>query len=1636
MMVPYLLLLLSLLAAPATLINAQSCPTPQVTCDPTLQSVAIPTPWYNLDFSVSLTAAQLSNSELTYLATDPSEGTGCYAHLGVVKLPGGNSGSDSNYIDIGNASSPQAYPGANGAANVLPSNIGGTSAGSVTAGTAGWTIEVTWKSNAQQTWAKVFNIGAAAGVSCFQFEWNSNSLQTQFTNYDASGTAGYSTVIPTTTFGASAQWNHGVIVQQQLTTPINQQAQSNWFVYLNGVLQLGGTPSYGTNPNTFWYSGAYTYLFQNVTRPQAYIGRSLWNDPEYNGLFDSFRVYNYALSQQQVQALSQAALGGCTITAGTAAPSNIAPNIVPGSSAVVAPTYSVTFSSDPNPTPGTPAGYTWQNSDQDDVQCGLDKVHQGMVSLQDGTQLSENDNIGVFTWVDLGTTAAPNAIAASASTPNGPMSQTLIGTTTGTTPGTMGFSLEVTFKPELGTIWSKVLDFGSTRNASQSGTCVNDVVFGWDNDNSQWQLEACDPNGNYWQIYDVGGIQPGTLGGFVSGNWYHAVIVFEQLGGASSNTSNWYVFVNNVLVSTLPNAYYPNNLARQNLWLGRSGWGDTLWSGLIDTFNYYPQALGVSQVNTLFNAAMGPTGAAACVYTAYTTPVVPPSSIFFSATFDTDPTKDSSGNAITRNYSWAQTTSNDASDVVQGVHSGILILNGCTPGNCGGNYVNLSAATGVNSIGQVLPPFGGIGTGSFDQGSLGWSFELTWKAYSQQNWAKLFDAGVGNGGGHWDVVFGWNSGNSYMSVDTTNLNNIGTNAQVQATPTINTGVWYHTVWVIQSGAGSTNAANFIVYTNGLNTFQLNGGIVNGNLNTYYPPLVIRSAANLGKSNWGDNYWVGELDTFRVYSIALNPNQVNTLYEAASNPGGVQTNFSCQGAGYDMTSVGNRDYSINYNGYNWLVHPCGYIDIGTCVPGANMCQGNTAVSYWEPSLNPILWQRIAGGVQMSVTDGAQCGGANFGRTSIIRFLCPGNGQGDRAPFLEQVNEVVTCTYVAIIITSAACQPPNPNLITAVGEPFASNQCGGGLYDLSALNLNDINLNAGAIQWYIRPCQSVANSNCSSVQPTSFCQAPTGAAYSVANYVGSVATPTVYTLTQQNGNYGLTMQLQDGTNCANQFPRVGIINFVCVSTATTPVLVSVVESPIIFCHYTAVINTNAVCGTPMAGNASGGPITTMAPTLSTAAVPNSNPTCYGAGFDVSASNIDMFYQQYGGYTFYVHPCGNFQNKQPCPAGTSMCQAANDGSGSAYVASRWNTNATLTQQWVQTPSGVQMTVATGDNCGSTAINRYAVYNFICDTAATTPQLSYVYELEECHYEAFISTAQACTYYQALLPSNANVGSNFYSNQCGGGVYPLSSLSSTELYLNGSTGTNTGFSYVVRPCGNVQAPLCSSLNPTSFCQYQGNTGYLPYNAATWSTTNNYNEWTVTPNGITLTIQDGSQCPVISNAERVGIFVFVCNAAATTPVLVSVQELEVCHYTATIQTSQVCAGKALIGTSVPFTPSSGGTGGNGGGGTTTGGGGGGSQSSGTNGGGGGGTVVTSNSSTSNSLSGGKLAAAIVVPIIGALLVACLCFIIGRAMGGGGKSAKMDSVSQRGNTSHQPHYDEPSHVQGEQSTNGNGVEMA
>jgi len=144
------------------------------------------------------------------------------------------------------------------------------------------------------------------------------------------------------------------------------------------------------------------------------------------------------------------------------------------------------------------------------------------------------------------------------------------------------------------------VDIGSTRTAV-GGTCVNDIVIGWDSVNPRAQVALCGGSGTQYYTPDAFGI-------ITPGVWYHLVVVFTPVSPVSSGLGNWYTYINGQFYSGLGNYPYPPAVVRSWAYLGKSNWGDPSLIAEIDTFNIYNQTLSDVQVTNLYNIAITPGG--------------------------------------------------------------------------------------------------------------------------------------------------------------------------------------------------------------------------------------------------------------------------------------------------------------------------------------------------------------------------------------------------------------------------------------------------------------------------------------------------------------------------------------------------------------------------------------------------------------------------------------------------------------------------------------------------------------------------------------------------------------------------------------------------------------------------------------------------------------------------------------------------------------------------------------------------------------------------------------------------------------------------------------------------------------------
>jgi len=301
------------------------------------------------------------------------------------------------------------------------------------------------------------------------------------------------------------------------------------------------------------------------------------------------------------------------------------------------------------------------------------------------------------------------------------------------------------------------------------------------------------------------------------------------------------------------------------------------------------------------------------------------------------------------------------------------------------------------------------------------------------------------------------------------------------------------------------------------------------------------------------------------------------------------------------------------------------------------------------------------------------------------------------------------------------------------------------------------------------------------------------------------------------------------------------------------------------------------------------------------------CGGAGYDVSSMIGRQFTQTFNGWTWTLAPCGAITqtfdaacfNDVDARYGSMMCQR-NAANTSVYTIANWNTTvAQYGTQWVAIPNGVSMRVLNGEPCGAVGgLWREASIQFVCDATATTPVFVSVTEPETCWYVATIRTSAACS---TVGPTMSNqVGSSWWSRQCGGGFYDLSALRTTDMNWD-----NVDYNYWVRVCANVNEARCSSIQPSSFCQLPKRADGLPLDVSDFNSSV-ADMYTVTPVGLDIDVKSGAACA--GNGLRQATYHLRCNPRATTPILSQVYEGPTCWYHAVIQTSAVCTGTNFPG--------------------------------------------------------------------------------------------------------------------------------
>ena len=180
-----------------------------------------------------------------------------------------------SFIDMAMVSGPSSV-----GATPIPA-IGGTNSGANGTLPRGWTIEVMVKALTVERWAKIYDIGSGIAVDNIILGYEDDANRLRFEYFVGTATELSMIVLPNATPNT---WYHIAVTMAAGAT----QAANSVSAYVNGLRtnQTLGRP-----------------LPRGIGRAQAYIGKSHWDDQYFDCYLDAFRLYDYALTADEVTAL-------------------------------------------------------------------------------------------------------------------------------------------------------------------------------------------------------------------------------------------------------------------------------------------------------------------------------------------------------------------------------------------------------------------------------------------------------------------------------------------------------------------------------------------------------------------------------------------------------------------------------------------------------------------------------------------------------------------------------------------------------------------------------------------------------------------------------------------------------------------------------------------------------------------------------------------------------------------------------------------------------------------------------------------------------------------------------------------------------------------------------------------------------------------------------------------------------------------------------------------------------------------------------------------------------------------------------------------------------------------------------------
>jgi hypothetical protein len=181
---------------------------------------------------------------------------------------------------------------------------------------------------------------------------------------------------------------------------------------------------------------------------------------------------------------------------------------------------------------------------------------------------------------------------------------------------------------------------------------------------------------------------------------------------------------------------------------------------------------------------------------------------------------------------------------------------------------------------------------------------LTFSSWFQSNgngtWARIFDFGNGSASNNIYLYINNNTIGAGVYVDG-NGNTNGYWIQNINGTNYNTNVWYHVVWTMTYS--SSNTSTWTVYINGTSAWSSSGYV--------YPKSIARTGNYIGRSNWADPYWNGNIDEFRCYTRVLNSTEITALY----NYGVTSSTYNVQQVNLSTGAIANSNWAASpFSGY--------------------------------------------------------------------------------------------------------------------------------------------------------------------------------------------------------------------------------------------------------------------------------------------------------------------------------------------------------------------------------------------------------------------------------------------------------------------------------------------------------------------------------------------------------------------------------------------------------------------------------------------------------------------------------------------------------------------------------------------------